>query len=396
MNQYSANLTPDDPDSLPPARRRRARRLLAPMEADERAAFLAVVAHRASPSFDFFLFSLFAGAIFGTGFIFDSPALLVLGAIFSPMMAPAVGLALGTVIGSPRFFFRSLVGLGIGCLLVFLTGMLAGNVSQPWLPLDLTQAHLHARISWFNFLVLAVGAALSAASMVRSETEAALPSVALAYGLYPPLAAAGFGLGSGVPFLWPDGLVVFALHLAWAVLLGALTLAILGFRPLTLFGYTLGGVVALLGIILLIGIGGAGAVFGAQLALPTQTPTVTPTVTLTVTPTLTPVPPTATPTWTLTPTRTPTPTRTLTPTPTPVFAVVEVGPAGGAHIRQEPNFQALSLDLLGNGSTVEVLPGREVDSGGAGWIHVRTPEGIEGWILETLLLPAAPTGTPEG
>jgi hypothetical protein len=29
---------PDDPDSLPPARRRRARRLLAPLNADERAA----------------------------------------------------------------------------------------------------------------------------------------------------------------------------------------------------------------------------------------------------------------------------------------------------------------------------------------------------------------------
>src|SRR3970282_1308144 len=115
MNQYNSKATPDDPDRLPPARRRRAHRLLAPVEVDERAAFLATVAHRASPSFDFFLFSLLAGAIFGVGLIFDSPALLVLGAIFSPLMAPAVGLALGTVIGSVRFFFRSLVGLLIGC-----------------------------------------------------------------------------------------------------------------------------------------------------------------------------------------------------------------------------------------------------------------------------------------
>jgi len=395
MNQYYANLTPDDPDSLPPARRRRARRLLAPLEADERAAFLAVVAHRASPSFDFFLFSLFAGAIFGVGLIFDSPALLVLGAIFSPLMAPAVGLALGTVIGSVRFFFRSLVGLLIGCLLVFLAGALAGYVARLWLPLELTQAHLHAQLSWFNFLVLVVGAALTAASMVRSEAGAALPSVALAYGLYLPLTAAGFGFGSGVPFLWPDGLVVFAVHLAWAALLGAFTLAILGFRPLTLFGYTLGGVVALLGVILLIGISGAGAVFGAQMALPTQIPTSTPTVTLTVTATLTPVPPTATPTWTLTPTRTSTPTRTPTPTPTPVFAAIEVGSAGGAHIRQEPGFQAPSVALLENGAVVEVLPEREVDSAGAGWAHVRTQDGTEGWILQTLLVPA-PTAAPGG
>jgi hypothetical protein len=395
MNQYYANLTPDDPDSLPPARRRRARRLLAPMDADERAAFLAAVAHRASPSFDFFLFSLFAGAIFGVGLIFDSPALLVLGAIFSPLIAPAVGLALGTVIGSVRFFFRSLVGLLIGCLLVFLAGALAGYVAQLWLPLELSQAHLHAQLSWFNFLVLAVGAALTAASMVRSEADAALPGVALAYGLYLPLVAAGFGFGSGVPYLWPDGLVVFAVHLAWSALLGAVTLAILGFRPLTLFGYTLGGVVALLGIILLIGISGAGAVFGAQMALPTPIPSATPTVTLTVTPTLTPVPPTATPTLTLTPTSTSTPTRTPTPTATPVLAMIEVGEAGAAHIRQEPGFQSPSLALLENGAVVEVLPEIEVDPAGSSWAHVRIQDGTEGWILQTLLIPAA-TATPGG
>jgi hypothetical protein len=231
--------------------------------------------------------------------------------------------------------------------------------------------------------------------MVRSEAEAALPGVALAYGLYLPLTAAGFGFGSGIPHLWPDGLVVFAVHLAWAALLGAVTLALLGFRPLTLFGYTLGGVVALLGIILLIGISGAGAVFGAQMGLPTQVPTATSTVTLTVTPTLTPVPPTATSTLTMTPTRTATPTRTPTPTATPVLAVIDAGVEGAAHIRQEPGFQAASLALLENGVAVVVLPEREVDSTGASWTHVRIQDGTDGWILEALLVPAT-TATPGG
>ena len=94
MNQYNADVVPDDPDRLPPARRRRARRLLAPLDSDERAAFVEKVAHRASPSFDFFLFSLIAGTVISVGFAFDSPALLVLGALLAPLMAPAVGLAL--------------------------------------------------------------------------------------------------------------------------------------------------------------------------------------------------------------------------------------------------------------------------------------------------------------
>jgi uncharacterized membrane protein len=404
MNQYNADLSPDDPEALPPARRRRARRLLAPLEADERAAFLASIAHRASPSFDFFLFSLLAGAVFGVGLFFDASALLVLGALLAPLMAPAVGLALGTVIGSVRFFFRSLVGLAFGCLLVFATGLLAGYVARLWmsfppggladlLRFDYSQALLHARLSWFDFLLLAFGACLTAAAMVRSERSAILPSVALAYELFLPLSAAGFGLGSGVPFLWPDGLVVFAVHLAWAALLGAVTLAVLGFRPLTLFGYTLGGVMALLGVILLIGISGVGAAFGAQFALPTPIPTATPTRTPTLTPTRTPVPPTATPTQTLTPTLTSTPTRTATATPTPVLAVVQVGEAGAGHIREQPGFTAPSVALLLNGTVVQVLPDEPVQEGSNIWVRVRTDNGEEGWILQTLLA-AAPLGTP--
>jgi hypothetical protein len=43
-----------------------------------------------------------------------------------------------------------------------------------------------------------------------------VPSVAIAYELYLPLAAAGFGLSSRIQNLWPDGLVIFTVYLAWA------------------------------------------------------------------------------------------------------------------------------------------------------------------------------------
>lgn len=394
MNQFNSERFPDDPDRLPPARRRRAHRLLAPLEADERAAFLDKIAHRTYPSFDFFLFSLLAGAVFGIGYLLDSPPLLLLGALVAPLMAPAVGVALGTVTGSIGFFLRNLIGILIGSALVFGVGVLTGYVAQIWLPLDLTQAHLQARLSWINFLILALGSILTAASLVRQESTPELPSVALAYELYLPLVAAGIGLGSGVPFLWPDGLVVFALHLSWCALLGALTLAILGFRPLTLFGYTLGGVVSLIGALVLIGITGAGAAFGGNLAIPTPVPTPTPTATPTLTPvppTDTPVPPTATPTLTLTPTSTPTLTQTPSPTATPILALVDAGEEGGAHLRAEPGYQAESVKLLANGTLLKVLPDPPTEGGGVFWVHVETPDGEVGWIVQTLLATATPS-----
>ena len=402
MNIPKTEQIPDDPERLPPARRRRARRLLAPLNADERAAFLDNVAHRAAPSFDFFLFSLLAGFVLSVGLLLDSPAILVLGAILAPLMAPVVGISLGTVIGSGRYFLRSLVGLVIGSGLVFLASWLVGLGARTWyLPEgNYALAHLHAQLSWLDFLVLAAASVLTAAALTHSYDSlsvppggslragfipsAALPSVALAYELFLPLAAAGFGLATGIPDLFPDSLLVLTLYLVWAVLLGALTLALMGFKPLTLFGYTLGGAVTLCAIVLLVGASGAGTVAGTKMGLPTPIPTSTPTLTLTPTMTHTPVPPTATLTPTLTPTITSTLTPTMTPTPTPVYAIVQAGAAaGGAFIRSEPAGDIITL--LANGTQVQIFPER-VEKDGLMWVLVQAPDGVQGWMRLDLLV----------
>ncbi len=112
---------------MPPARRRRAQRLLTPLNADERADFVSRIALRTTPSFDFFLFSLLSGVILSTGLLLDQPALLILGAVLAPLMAPVIGTALGTVLGSVRYFVRSLFALLLGSLLVFLVGSGGGH-----------------------------------------------------------------------------------------------------------------------------------------------------------------------------------------------------------------------------------------------------------------------------
>lgn len=396
MNFSRTEQIPDNPDDLPPARRRRARRLLAPLDTDERANFLEKLAHRASPSFDFFLLSLISGTVLSLGLMVDASALLVLGAILAPFMAPVVGLSLGTVLGSARHFLRSLVGLLIGSLLVFLSGWITSTIARSLLLRDLYQVHTHAQLSWSDFLVLALGAIITSATLAQSESHGsrfppALPSVALAYELYLPLTVAGFGLGSGIPHLWPDGLVIFALHLAWSALLGAITLAIMGFRPLTLFGYTLGGVVALLGVILLIGISGAGAVVGAHVGLPTPVPTSTPTLTATPTQTPTPVPPTPTftPTATLTPTLTPTPT--YTPTATPILAAIRTDLSEGVRIRVEPGGD--TIGFVANDTLIILLP-ETVELDGVFWVHAITPDGTQGWIVQSLVVRVTATPPP--
>jgi hypothetical protein len=371
--------------------------LLAPLDADERAAFLDNLAHRASPSFDFFLFSLLAGIVIGIGLLFDKSPLLVLGAVLAPVMAPIVGLSLGAMLGSFKLFIRSFAGLLIGSLLVFVIGALLGLVARLWLHRDFNLAHFYAQVSWINFLVLAIGALLTAVAMTRTEPSSLVSSVAIAYELYIPLTVAGFGLTSGVLHLWPDGLVIYVVYMAWAALLGALTLLILGFRPLTPFGYTLGGTLTLLGIIALIELGGVGTAVGTGVGIPTPVPTHTatftpvPTITLTVTRTRTPVPPTVTPvapTLTETPAPTLTQTPTLTFTPTPMYARVYAMAGGGAKLRDAPGGDTITSLL--NDTLVMVFPDY-VEENGSTWAHVMVvANSQEGWILQSLLIMATP------
>ena len=88
MSLPQTEQTPDDPEHLPPARRRRAQRTLLPQASSERETFLDELSRRLTPSFDFFFFSLIAAGVLSLGVLLDSPSLLVLGALLAPLMTP--------------------------------------------------------------------------------------------------------------------------------------------------------------------------------------------------------------------------------------------------------------------------------------------------------------------
>jgi hypothetical protein len=363
------------------------------LEADRQRTFYEEMAQRVSPSLDFFLLSLVSGLVLGLALLSDQIVLLVLGLALAPLMAPVVGISLGTAMGSPRFFFRHLVAFSIAASFLFIIGVIAGAsgrfLSEPPIT-GFYLARFHAQLAWPAFAAVAVGAFFTAMRMARGRARALSFSVLLVYGLYVPILAAGFGLASGVDLLWPAGLLVFLLHFTTAVLVGVLVLALMGYKPPSLAGYTLGGTLLLLGALIVVLISGAGIAVGGRVGIPT----------LTSTPTLTPIPPTATsvptqtsvpPTTTSTPTITLTPTETLTPsavpptaTPTPVLAVVDVPGFDGARVRREPNGPTVAV--LNNGTLV-VLLGEEQEIDNRVWVRVQTVEEpiIEGWMVSTLL-----------
>jgi hypothetical protein len=382
----------DATSPTPTRHRRRVRRYFVTPNEDERSALVENLARRAFPSFEFFLFALLCGAILGAGFILDSQALLLLGILLAPLMTPWVGVVLGAMSGSWRFFFQTLIALLAAGALVFLTGGLAGLAARLWLPLPLFQANIAAHLWWPNLVVLSLGALLMVYSFVRSEDKPILPSVMLSYGLLLPLSAAGFGLGSGAPHLWPNGALVWLVHLALITLLGGLVLGLLRFKPSGFFGTVLPVLVGLLSLAALVVLTGLGdLILGIGRAPAVKNPT--PTSAAIVLPSLTPSPlPSATPvglTETIEPLASPTPTLTPSPQPTAAYALITASSGGGAVVRSDPAGVTILATLL-NGAVVQVLPDIQ-NIGGNNWVHIRTAQGIDGWVLQTVLTSVTPT-----
>jgi hypothetical protein len=298
-------------------------------------------------------------------------------------------------------------------LIIFLGGWLAGFASRPFQPLTFNEAFIHSRLWPPDLAMLTIAAILITISFVRSEDRPYLPSALLAYELFLPLSAAGFGLGSGVGLgeIWPQGLFVFIVHLAWGTFFGLLTLFFLRFYPNSFSGFAFTGLalVALIAVIVIYTSFGNWIRLRTGLASPTpetvtgiessSTPTAFPSTTASPeegTPVI--AAPISTASRTLRPSSTPatlppteTPTSTVTAEPTPILAVIRASEGGGAFIRDEPGGQALIT--LANGATVTIVPDDFQDVNGVIWVHVFTivnDRRVEGWILQSLLLTATP------
>ncbi|MBM3124448.1 MAG: hypothetical protein FJZ87_05150 [Chloroflexi bacterium] len=432
-------IIPTDPEKPQPhetaaqrvRRRRLTRRQMIPSDVEGQNTLLGTLARRAYPSVEFFVYSLLCGAIMGLGYLLDSQALLLLGVLLAPLMTPWVGFLLSILTGAPRHFFETLMALLIGAVLVKIGGLISGLGSRMFLPITLTNVFIHARLWIPELVVLTIGAVLLTASFIRSESKPYLPSLIISYAFFLPVNAAGFGLGSGVEGVWPQGLLVFLVHLALASMFGLLTLFALKLRP-SAGGMVFSGalVVAFLAILLtLMGSGlpsrdEAATAFTPTNSLPTSTATLQPASsptrlaepTETVTPTLeevdftetvavaltqvamtraeqtrNPVLPSPVPlTLSITLPASETPTVTLTIEAQPVYGRINASEGGGANLRQTPNGKFLMT--LDNGSIVEVMPEfRQVN--GVTWIRVfvtRSGQRVEGWLLESVVLYATP------
>ncbi len=399
------------------ARRRRAlRRAYFPSDEAERAALFEHLARRAYPSYELFVFSLVAGVIIGVGYFVNSLALIFFGILVAPVLTPWIGLSLAAIAGSFRLFAQTFAALLLSAFLVFASGLLAGYASRIFGPLNFNEAFTLSRLWWPSFVILTIGSIIFTISFVRSETLPYLPSALISSVLYTPLCAAGFGLGSGIAAaeLWPQGLLVFVVHFAWATFFALVTLFFLRFYPTTVSGISLTGFTLATILATTIFLTGFDQWITIQTGLSTPPPALLIQQTSTPTPaafalatnsaTKRPSPtvfvgaPTASPSRTPRPTAqstlppTETSTSTITAEPTPIIAQIRAAEGGGAFIRETAGGKII-VTTLGNGSTVTIIPNDFQEVNGVIWVHVFTVVNdvrIEGWIIQSLLVTATP------
>jgi hypothetical protein len=280
----------------------------------------------------------------------------------------------------------------VACGLVVLGSGLAGLAGRLWLPFPASyqpQVIIRSHIWWLDLFLVVLGAVLLIISFIRSEQKPVLPSLMLAYGLFMPLSAAGFGWGIGDKVIWRNGLQVFLLQAAIALIVGGLVLLTLRFKPRKVGGLILPVVTGMLSIAAVITFTGVvdiirdGILVTHRTAAPTPTALVLPTSTVTSSPR-------PTGTITLTPSQTASPTNTLVPTP--AYALIRSSSGGGANVRSEPGGGTLIVTLI-NGSLVQVLPEIQTVRSST-WVKVRLPNNVQGWVLQTVLVATDQTPIP--
>ncbi|MEH6515197.1 MAG: TIGR00341 family protein [Halioglobus sp.] len=165
------------------------------------------------------------------GLLSDSAAVVIGAMLVAPLMSPVMAAAGAVVMGWPGRFYGALwlvSAMGLGALL--LSSLI--TVLSPDLVFLPEQVLARTRPTFFDLLIALAAGSAGAYTITRKQTNA-IPGVAVAVALLPPLASAGILLTSGEYELALRAVVLFLTNLIAMVLAGALTFMAVGVSPAT-------------------------------------------------------------------------------------------------------------------------------------------------------------------
>ena len=201
------------------------------MNVSDRANAYMRIRRNARPDIDFFLLIGLSAIIAAFGLLLNSPAVVIGAMLVAPLMSPIVGVGLAIVMGDARFLRLSASAVLRGVGLALIVGILVGFL-QPGT--DLTSEVLSRTQPTLLDLGVALFSGMAGAyALCKSEAAGALPGVAIAAALVPPLASSGIALSSAAYAESFGALLLFTTNFIAISSAAAFVFLVLGFRPST-------------------------------------------------------------------------------------------------------------------------------------------------------------------
>jgi len=179
----------------------------------------------------FFVLLFLATVIAAGGLIGNSTAVIIGAMIVAPLMTPMMAASLAIITGDGRNIVQSVAIVAIGVVFVI---VIAGLMALIMPAGARVTPEILARTSP-RLLDLAVALAAGAAgafALGREDVSDALPGVAIAVSLVPPLSASGILLVAGEPGLAGGAFLLFFTNFVAIVAAGVILLALMGYASL--------------------------------------------------------------------------------------------------------------------------------------------------------------------
>jgi len=165
------------------------------------------------------------------GLSLGSTAVVIGAMLIAPLMTPVLGMSAALVMAWPSRLGRSaaavVAGSGGAVGVAWALTLLLPAADQVLTPEVLSRTSPDLR----DLVVALAAGAAGAYATARQDVSAALPGVAVAVALVPPLAVAGFTLAVGRPDLAEGAMLLFGVNLMAIVLVGGLVFLGSGFVP---------------------------------------------------------------------------------------------------------------------------------------------------------------------
>lgn len=161
---------------------------------------------KAEPQADFFIMVVLSCIIATFGLLANNVAILIGAMVVAPLMTPILSASLAMLFGEIDFFYKSLFaelqGMGVALAIATLIALITPGAA-------LTNEILMRMHPTIVDLILALASGAAGAYAIARRKNAALPGIAIAVSVLPPLCVAGIGLAFRRFDIFGGGLLLF-------------------------------------------------------------------------------------------------------------------------------------------------------------------------------------------